>query len=238
MPAKDLFGQAFLDYHQGREYRSQIERDDGYLDDHNTGQYFDDFEKFPETERKSLKYAKGRVLDIGVGAGRVALYLQDKGLDVVGIDISGKALRVCRERGVKTLRNMSACDLKFPKNSFDTAIAFCNNFGLCGSMKGVEGMLRRLHRIVSDNGIFLAESVHPTDTTKKAHLRYHKMNLARGRPPGQVRLRIKYRKKTGGWFDLLMVTPDEMKDLCRRTGWRIARTYRGKPMYVYVLKKI
>jgi cyclopropane fatty-acyl-phospholipid synthase-like methyltransferase len=159
-------------------------------------------------------------------------------LDVVGIDISDNALEVCRRRGVKNLRKMSACDLKFGKGSFDSAIAFCNNFGLCGTVEGVEGMMRSLHRIISDDGCFLAESVHPTDTKKRAHLRYHKMNIARGRPPGQVRLRIKYRGKVSGWFELMMVTPEEMRRICERTGWRIYRTYRGKPMYVYILKKV
>ena len=237
MPAKDPFGQAFKDFYEGKKHPSQIERDDGYTDNHIIGQYFGDYDDFSDTEKKALKHAKGRVLDIGVGAGRHSLYLQKKGMDVVGIDISDNALEVCKRRGVKKVRKMSACDLKFGKDSFDTAIAFCNNFGLCGTVSGVEGMMRRLHRIMSDDGVFLAESVHPTDTKKRAHLRYHKRNIARGRPPGQVRLRIKYRGQVSGWFELLMVTPEEMRQLCRRTGWRIARTYKGKPMYVYVLKK-
>jgi len=238
MPSNDLFGQAFLDFYEGKKYPSQIERDDGYVDEHVIGQYFEDYDKFPEAEKRALRHAKGRVLDIGVGAGRHSLYIQEKALDVIGIDISDKALEVCRQRGVKRLRKMSACDLRFGRGSFDTAIAFCNNFGLCGSMKGVQGMMTRLHRIISDDGIFLAESVHPTDTKKRAHLRYHKMNMARGRPPGQVRIRIKYRGKVGRWFDLLMVTPAEMQELCDRTGWRIVWTYKGTPMYVYVLKKV
>ena len=237
MPAKDLFGQAFLDFQEGKKYPSQIERDDGYVDEHMIGQYFDGHDRFPEIEKKALRHAKGRVLDIGVGAGRHSLYLQRNGLDVVGIDISDNALEVCRRRGVKKLRKMSACDLKFEKGSFDSAIAFCNNFGLCGSIKGVEGMMKRLHRIISDDGVFLAESIHPTDTKKRAHVRYHRMNIARGKPPGQVKLRIKYRGKTGGWFDLLMVTPEEMRQICDRTGWKISRTYKGKPAIVYVLKK-
>jgi cyclopropane fatty-acyl-phospholipid synthase-like methyltransferase len=237
MPAKDLFGQAFLDFLGGKKYPSQIERDDGYLDNHVIGQYFNDYDDWPEQKRKALKHAKGRVLDIGVGAGRYSLYLQRKGMDVVGIDISDKALEVCRRRGVKKLRKMSACDLKFRKDSFDSAIAFGNNFGLCGTVEGVERMMRGLHRIMADDGVFLAESVHPTDTKKRAHLRYHKMNRARGLPPGQVNIRILYRGRKSGWFGLLMVTPDEMRQMCERTGWRIARIYRGKPMYVYVLKK-
>jgi ubiquinone/menaquinone biosynthesis C-methylase UbiE len=172
-----------------------------------------------------------------VGAGRAALYLQEKGCEVVGIDISDKALEVSMVRGVRNLVNMSACDLRFGKDSFDAAIALFNNFGLCGDMEGVAGMLKKLHRIIKDDGVFVAESVHPTDTKRRVHLRYHKMNTARGLPPGQVRLRTHYRGHVGGWWSLLMVTPEEMRQLCDKTGWRIWRTYKGAPMYVYVLKK-
>ncbi len=237
MKDEDLFGQALMDYHAGKRYKLKMERDDGYLDEQDMGFYFRGFDRFPEPERKGLRHVKGRVLDLGVGAGRAALYLQEKGHEVVGIDISDKALEVSRLRGVKKLVNMSACDLRFGRDSFDAAIALFNNFGLCGDMDKVGGMLRSLHGIIRDDGVFVAESVHPTDTKKREHLRYHKMNIARGRPPGQVTLRTHYRGHVGGWWDLLMVTPDEMKELCDRTGWRIWRTYRGVPMYVYVLKK-
>ena len=238
MPSRDLFGQLLMDFLDSKVHRSQIERDDGYIDEHDISQYFGTYFRFSDAEKKGLRHAKGRVLDLGVGAGRHSLYLQEKGFDVVGIDISEKALEVCRRRGVVKLRKMSACDLRFEKSSFDTAIAFCNNFGLCGTMKGVQGMLVRLHRIISDDGVFLAESVHPTDTKKREHIRYHKRNIAKGLPPGQVKIRFRCWTKVGGWFNLLMVTPDEMRGLCSRTGWRIAKTYKGAPMYVYVLKKV
>jgi len=176
-------------------------------------------------------------LDIGVGAGRVALFLQSMGHEVVGIDVSDTVLEVSRLRGVRRLVRMSACDLPFPKNSFDTAIAFCNNFGLCGSMEGVQGMLERLHGIVTKDGLFLASSIQPRRTKQKAHLRYHKMNLDRGRPPGQVTLRQLYRGRKGEWWDLLMVTHAEMRQLCEKTQWRIERTYRGE-MDVHVLRKV
>lgn len=234
---EDLFGQALEDYLNGRRYKLKMERDDGFLDEQNMAFYFKEFDEFPESEKKGLRYAKGRVLDIGVGAGRAAIHLQEKGHEVLGIDISDKALEVCRKRGVKWLSNMSACDLRLKKDSFQTAIAFFNNFGLCGTMDRAAKMLERLHRIVVDDGLFLAESVDPTDTKKRVHLKYHQLNRERGRPVGQVTLRTHYRGRVGGWWDLLLVTPDEMRALCARTGWRIWRTCRGGPMIVYVLKK-
>lgn len=237
MSSEDLFGQAFLDYYEGRKYALKLERDDGYVDEQNIGLYFQDFREFSTVERKALAHARGRVLDIGVGAGRIALYLQDKGLEVVGIDISDNAIDISRKRGVRKLVKMSACDLKFKKDSFDTALAFCNNFGLCGNMEAVRGMLKRLHGIIRQDGLFLAESIHPTRTSRRAHLRYHKINIARGRPPGQATLRGIYRGQKGGWWDLLMVRPEEMRELCEDSGWTIEKTYRGVPSYVYVLRK-
>jgi hypothetical protein len=52
-----------------------------------------------------------------------------------------------------------------------------------------------------------------------------------------VTLRIHYRGKVGGWWDLLLVTPAEMKQLCDETGWKILRKCTGGFMIVYVLKK-
>lgn len=237
MASNDLFGQAFMDYHKGRPHPLKLERDDGYVDEQDVSQYFRGFEEFPECEQKALKHAKGKVLDIGVGAGRVALHLQSKGLEVVGIDISDNMLRICKDRGVKTLRKMSACDLKFKKGSFDTAIAFCNNFGLCGNMWSVMKMLERLHDVIRKDGMYLASSINPVRTKNKRHLNYHAFNRMRGRPPGQVTLRDIYRGSKGQWWDLLMVTPSEMKELCDLTGWKIEKVYKGV-MDVYVLRRV
>ena len=237
MTSTDLFGQAFVDYHMGRPHPLRLERDDGFVDDQDVSQYFRGHDGFPDCEKKALKHVKGRVLDIGVGAGRVALYLQSMGFDVVGIDISDNMLKICKDRGVMKLRKMSACDLKFKKGSFDTAIAFCNNFGLCGNMWSVMKMLERLHDIVRKDGIYLASSINPVRTTKKRHLDYHEFNRARGRPPGQVTLRDLYRGRKGQWWDLLMVTPSEMKELCDITGWNVEKTYRGVGD-VHVLRRI
>ena len=238
MNDEDLFGQALMDYYNGKRHKLEMERDDGLLDEQDMTFYFKDFDKFPESEKIALKYAKGQVLDIGVGAGRTALYLQGKGHEVLGIDISDLALEVCKLRGVKRLSSIDACNLRLKESSFDTAIAFFNNFGLCGTMDRVESMLKKLHGIIADDGVFLAESIDPTDTKKRIHLKYHRLNAERGRPPGQVTLRTHYRGKVGGWWDLLLVTPEEVKVMCARTGWRIWKTCKGGPMIVYVLKKV
>jgi 2-polyprenyl-3-methyl-5-hydroxy-6-metoxy-1,4-benzoquinol methylase len=64
-----------------------------------------------------MKSVKGRVLDIGVGAGRHSLYLQEKGFNVLGIDVSPLILEVCRKRGLKKSKLMQIESANF-KPSF------------------------------------------------------------------------------------------------------------------------
>ncbi len=236
----DPFGEAYKGYISGNREPMVIEREDGYVDTDSLESYFTSYVDFPARQKKALEKAKGRVLDIGMGVGRVTLHLQKKGLDVVGIDISDLAISIARGRGVKSALKMSACDLDFPDNRFDTAIALGNNFGLCGSPDMVAAMLVRLRRIISDDGIIIAESIDPVNTTLPDHLSYLEENRARGKPPGQVRIRFRYGKAVGAWYDLLLTTPAEMKAISARAGWTIDEMFyypEEGPMYTVVMSK-
>jgi len=236
----DAFGTAAKDRMDGVPVSLTIERDDGYEDTDDLKGYFSTFDSFHDCEKRALDLAKGRALDLGLGPGRVSLTLQERGLEVVGIDLSDDMLEVARGRGVANAVKMSVCDLRFPKGHFQTAVAFGNNFGLCGTPEGVMRMLLRLREIVSDDGVFLAQSIDPLNTTNPAHLRYHEANRSKGRMPGQVRLRLKYKGMVDGWFDLLMVTPTEMKMLAETTGWRVSEVFytpEKESFYVSALRK-
>ena len=76
----DAFGHAFQDNWQGVGGESAvIEREDGYVDVDHVGNYFSEHDHWPPHQQKAMQYVVGRVLDIGCGAGRHALYLQRQG---------------------------------------------------------------------------------------------------------------------------------------------------------------
>ena len=170
-----------------------------------------------------MRYVRGRVLDVGAGAGRVALHLQERGHDVVAIDISPGAIEVCRRRGVRDARVMRFEDVDPSLGTIDTVVMFGNNFGLFGGPRKGATMLRRLHRLTSDRGRIVAESRGVYDTDDPDHLAYHERNRKRGRMAGQLRLRVRHRLMTTPWFDYLIVSQDEMRDLVAGTGWEVAR---------------
>ena len=94
------------------------------------GEYFKEYDEWPRYERESILEARGTALDVGCGAGRAALWLQRRGLEVISIDNSPLALRVAALRGVKNCRLMEARKFEFPASYFDTIIMFGNNFGI------------------------------------------------------------------------------------------------------------
>jgi len=237
-PEEDAYGQELWAHHSGKESSEIIERDDGYVDMLDPQVYFSEYRDWPPIEQRAVDLAYGRVLDIGCGAGRHSLYLQSKGLDVTGIDQSPLAIKVCGLRGLRKAEVMSIDDLSFPANRFDTILMLGNNFGLFGSLKKARRLLERISRLTSQKALIIAASRDPYKTSEIAHLRYHELNKNRDRMGGQLRIRVRFHEYATPWFDYLIVSKDEMKQILHGTTWRI-REYidSGNSKYVAILAK-
>ncbi|UCE10276.1 MAG: class I SAM-dependent methyltransferase [Candidatus Thorarchaeota archaeon] len=215
------------DAYEGRDSTHILERDDGYSHDSSGAQYVASFDEWNPHEKLAIARAKGRVLDVGCGAGRVALYLIELGHEVIGIDVSPGALEVCKERGFGSVHLMSAETIDFPDETFDTVVLYGNNFGFLGFPNRVIDMLKQLHRVAKRDGIVLAATRNPLMTEKPEHLALHARNRAQGRPPGLIRIRMKYEGQIGDWFDLLSVTEEEMAELGGKAGWKLSEIIRS-----------
>jgi SAM-dependent methyltransferase len=236
----DAFGKALMAHFRGEEAEYLIERDDGYIDtfSYGAGEYFVGYEEWPLHEREAALEAKGRILDVGCGAGREALWLQGRGHEVVAIDISLLALEVSRARGVKDCQLMDVRDLYFPDDYFDTVIMFGNNFGIAGDIMETRRMLDSLQRVTRKDSIVIASTRDPLKTDNPVHLVYHEQNRRRGRPPGLVKIRICFHGECDDWFELLMVGEDELSEVLDPTGWTLEKAYRSEGAnYTAILKK-
>ncbi|UCC33255.1 MAG: class I SAM-dependent methyltransferase, partial [Candidatus Bathyarchaeota archaeon] len=205
-PEQDAFGQKLMAAYKGEEVYEIVERDDGYIRAMPMQRYLVGFEDWKPMEQEAMRYVKGRVLDIGCGAGRHSLYLQKKGFDVLGIDNSPLAIKVCKLRGLEKAKVMAIEDLNFRPDSFDTIIMMGYNFGLFGSLEKAQRLLGRFQRITSKDAIIIATTRDPYETDKPTHLAYHEQNRRKNRMSGQVRIRWRYENFLGEWFDWLMVS--------------------------------
>jgi len=219
-----------------------VEREDGLINASVMGPklYLAPFRRWPAHHRQAMRLVRGRVLDVGAGAGRVSLHLQERGHDVVAIDNSPGAIEVCRRRGVRDARLLDFADVDESLGTFDTIVLLGNNFGLFGSPSRAKRLLRKLRRLTSEDARILAES-RDVSTSGGAdapwHVAYRKRNVERGRLPGQIRIRIRFRTIIGPWFDYPMVSPAEMRDILDGTGWHLAQTIDSEDTYVAVIEK-
>ena len=98
----DPMGQAIRDYYEtGRAGRLRVFSPQFDEDEMPVGTLFREEEDMPPLELKALDLCRGRVLDVGAGAGCHSLALQRRGLDVTAVDISPLSVDVMRRRGVR-----------------------------------------------------------------------------------------------------------------------------------------
>ena len=237
----DVFGRALRDWAHGGTEPEVLERDDGFTEPGAGHElYVAEYGGWLPAERRAMRYVRGRVVDVGCAAGRVSLYLQGRGHEVLGLDSSPLAIRTARHRGVEETWCASADDLAPAVGSFDTIVMFGNNFGIFGTPARLRRALTSWARGTAPGTRILAGSTNPYCGGAPALTRdYYFRNLRQGRPPGQVRLRIRYRGAVGPWFPWLFVSRREMATLLRGTGWRQGVILGGAPgdPYVAVLEK-
>jgi SAM-dependent methyltransferase len=238
-PEQDAYGKIVLGYLQGGKPDEIVERDDGWIcTSGGAPNYFAAYKDWPAHQKKAATFVKGRVLDVGCGAGRWCLHLQKRGHDVVGIDVSPLAVETCRRRGVKRAEAVPITRVGPRLGVFDTILMMGNNFGLFGSGRRARWLLKRFGRITTPGARIVAESNDPYATKDPDHLAYQRFNRGRGRMSGQLRIRVRCKRAKTPWFDYLIVSKKEMERILRPTGWCVEKYLdSGGSTYVAVIAK-
>ena len=118
--------------------------------------YFRNFEEMPEIEKNALGKCRGRILDVGAGAGSHSLYLQKTGNNVTAMDISPGACNVMKARGIRNIIQQNIYHLSSEK--FDTILMLMNGIGLCSTIEGFEIFLSKLEGILLPGGELIFDS--------------------------------------------------------------------------------
>ena len=84
---QDVFGHRMHDYLKNKSGYETVERDNGYFDVGDLKTYFTEYKDWSSHMKEAMRHVRGRVLDIGCGAGRHLLYLREKGCKVFGKEV-------------------------------------------------------------------------------------------------------------------------------------------------------
>jgi len=153
---KDLFGKALLDYQNGNYSEDIITSTNISDEDALPLPYlFRDYSEMPKLEQKALQLSKGKILDVGCGAGSHALWLQKKGLKVKAIDNSEGAIEVAKKRGIL---NTELKPLLEETQTFDTILLLMNGTGIFQELTQVSQYLKHLKSLLNPEGQILIDS--------------------------------------------------------------------------------
>ncbi|MEX0920724.1 MAG: class I SAM-dependent methyltransferase [Candidatus Pacearchaeota archaeon] len=105
-----------------------------------------------ELDRISKKFPKGaKILDLGSGPGNHALFLKNKGFDVLCLDISESMLQKCKEKGLNTIKS-DIENLNFKEGDFDVIWAYTSLLHIPKS--NIKSIIRKIHYIIKEDGFF------------------------------------------------------------------------------------
>jgi len=234
----DSFGKALLDFYStGEEAISLVIRtEDGNEEEMPSSEYFNAFENWSPIDRALTQWIDGRVLDIGTGAGRLALYLQETGHQVVAIDLSDGAMEVSRARGVSDVRRHDILAGPLDGEKFDSICLFGMNLGIAGLNSNKRNFLTTIQSMLNPGGRIIGTHVNWERTSKKAHIDFQRQLREQGRYPVEMVLKIRY-SGIDEDFSWVLTNQDELRDLCEDVGLDVEIIIESSGgIYGYVLK--
>lgn len=234
---KDVLGEALSTYfHKTSTGKLWVNNKYGPREEMPVDVYFREAEDMPELEWLALQQCRGKVLDIGAGAGSHALVLQQVGLDITALDISPKAAAVMKHRGVKkilcqdffALPNVATPDAggngpggdALPDGApgmperFDTLLLLMNGIGLAGTLDGLRKFLAKAKSLLRPGGQLIFDS---------SDIAY----LYNGKIPdmpdyyGEILYQYEYRQQRSEWFKWLFIDRKTLGEIALSEGWHM-----------------
>jgi SAM-dependent methyltransferase len=221
-------GAALLDCYHGDAEAMLIVHQDGERDDVPASFWLRT--QIDPMESMCLDLCRGRVLDVGAGAGVHALELQRRGFDVTPIDIAPECVAIMHDRGVRTALAVDMFELN--DGAFDTVLALCNGLDKVGRLAELPRFLDRMRSLLAPGGQLLADSfdVRVGASADQAALLTRKQ--ASGRYFGELDLRFEYKGRSGPAFSVLHVDYETLAGVATQVGWACELIYQDGAHYL------
>ena len=99
-----------------------------------------------------------RILDVGCGTGRVSIPLQEKGYDVVGVDISPRMVEQATQKGLTEVHVSDFASFDYGHRVFDGIISLHAGFSYTNDTAVMVRMLDRCRDLLVPGGTLLWDS--------------------------------------------------------------------------------
>jgi SAM-dependent methyltransferase len=221
---KDPIGHAIYDYYHKRSLgKLKVECSIAADDEIPIDYLFRSYEDFPDLEQIAMEFCKGKVLDVGLGAGCHAVYLKQRGLHVHGIDISPLAVEIAHDRGISA-EHISIFELK--TMNFDTILMLMNGLGIVGDFEGLDRFFRIAKNLLSSEGQIILES---SDIKYMFEEEDGSYNIPLGSKfYGELRYRMSYKDVEGEEFSWLYLPFELLEEKAVKNGFTAEKLFMDK----------
>jgi hypothetical protein len=224
MQTGDVFGNAVKDYLDGEKHAriavfSDIS-DKGYID---VNYLFRDSENMPPLEIVALHNSKGKILDIGAGAGSHSLVLQQNGMDITAFEKSPGCCRAMESRGIQKIVNTDIFDYR--GNKYDTLLMLMNGIGLCGDIFGYMHFLEHARKLLKKNGNIIFDSsdvVYMLDDPESGII-----DVKNNKYYGIVKYWLTYKNIKSDPFPWLFLDEKTMREIAVQSGYKVTLLAHG-----------
>lgn len=221
----DPIGKAVHDYFHGITGDSILVRTDIAEDETLSPAYFfRSFEQMPIQEQEALRRCKGKILDIGAGAGAHSIWLKNKGMEVTSIDISPLSCETMKLRGLEEVICGDVFSLTDRK--FDTILLLMNGAGVAQTLAGLAVLLEHLKTLLNPGGRILADSSDLlylfTDENGESWI-----DIASDTYYGEMEYQLSYKNVKGKKFPWLFVDPDTLTEYAENSGFTVVEKVKG-----------
>jgi SAM-dependent methyltransferase len=231
-------GRALLDFHRGATTARITVGTDLWHDEVTAVEeyYRPDRQPLPELEKTALDLCRGRTLDLGAGAGRHALELQRRGLEVTAVDVLREAVEVMRQRGVVDARRGTLDDLAGER--FDTVVLLMHGIGLVGTLRGLDHFLRQTVDHLDEGGRIIFDSADLGLVMPERFGDGLEEWRAGGIYPGEVEYRLSYGELEGEPYPWLFIDPLTLVDRAKAADLGVEIVARGeRGSYLAILQR-
>lgn len=209
----DVYGEALTDYyHQRFEEELILITNGSETEAMPVDLFFREADELPDQELIALALCDGKVLDVGAGAGSHSLYLQEQGMDVTALELSGQACEIMRLRGVKKILNEDIFNYQGEK--FDTLLFLMNGIGLAETLDGIKELFEHCKTLLNPGGQLLFDTsdidyYYREGETERPSDRYY----------GEIQFQYEYKGHKGKPFGWIYVDQQTLIRLGNEAGW-------------------
>jgi SAM-dependent methyltransferase len=214
----DLYGQALYDFITDNDPQDIVVHSDvTETEIYPVEVFFRNYAAFPYLEQQAMKLCKGKILDVGAGAGIHARHLQELGFDVYPIDSSPKAVDVMKKMNVEKARKLDF--FAMGREKYDTILMMMNGFGIMGEVNRLDEFFIQAKKLLYPGGQILC------DSSDLMHLYADddgtiSINLA-DNYYGQVTYQMEYKNQFGEPFKWLFLDQNILSDYAQKHGFKV-----------------